>query len=339
MPFGSRLSSVYMQRMAQFIQRAVLRQGVLTIIYLDDILVICPKSEDPTEKFDIVMTTVRELGLPIAWEKIVTPTSVIRFLGIVINLEDREIRIPEEKIASFLTLAKQTVTKTFISRKSLQSIAGHINHLSKGVKRARLFMNQILESLRHNQNGPIRVDDRFRKDINWFICFLSEFYGRIVPPNPTHTIEADSCLSGGGGRMGNVCYSYVYPGEIADKMHISQLEAYNCVIACKVLLEDRSDLCVKIVCDNESAIASFNSGRGRDPVITAMAREFWFFSASYNIEFQFCHAPGESMEVADALSRCHLSPTHEQVAVDIIKKFDLVPTAVLPHHVSCNDFI
>lgn len=34
-PFGSHISSVYMQRMALFIQRALLAKGILTVLYLD----------------------------------------------------------------------------------------------------------------------------------------------------------------------------------------------------------------------------------------------------------------------------------------------------------------
>lgn len=78
MPFGSRLSSLYMQRMACCIQRALLKQGMLSDAYLDDLLIICKKNQDPERQFAKALAMVRLLGLPIAWEKVVSPTRCIQ---------------------------------------------------------------------------------------------------------------------------------------------------------------------------------------------------------------------------------------------------------------------
>lgn len=93
---------LYMQMMARFIQRALCGKGLLTVIYLDDVLTICKQGEDPQDKFHQVYDLISQLGLPIAAEKVVHPMRVIRFLGIIIDLNEREIRIPEDKISAFL---------------------------------------------------------------------------------------------------------------------------------------------------------------------------------------------------------------------------------------------
>lgn len=133
MPFGSRISSLYMQRLANFISRALAAKGVIAVIYLDDALVICPRDSDPNDLFQIAISTVRQLGLPLAWHKVVAPATVIKFLGIVINLEDREISIPSEKIKKFGDLIEHVLSLKVITKKCLQSIIGHINFLSKAV--------------------------------------------------------------------------------------------------------------------------------------------------------------------------------------------------------------
>lgn len=334
MPFGSRLSSVYMQNMARFIQRALLRKGLLTIIYLDDILTICKRSEDPRMSFKEVYSLISDLGLPIALDKVVHPTRVIRFLGIMIDLNEREIRIPGDKISAFLELARDTKDKKYVSVRCIQSIAGHINHIGKAVRPARCFMNRILEVLRDAQGSPVRVDHRLRADLSWFIRFLREYNGRtlIIDPTPTLFIEVDSCLIGGGGRLGGLCYAIRYPSDVAEDMHISQLEALNCVIAAKVFLRSVRDACVCIICDNQGAVATLSSGKGRDPVITAIARMFWYLSARQNIMFKFKHAPGCSMIVADALSRQFLSDIDYELAQGVVESHCLeyveVPSGV-----------
>lgn len=118
-----------------------------------------------------------------------------------------------------------------------QSIAGHINHLSKAVRPARLFLNGILEALRNAEGAPVLVDRHYRADLRWFIEFLPDFNGRalILDHQPSAIIDADSSLVGGGAYMNQMCYAYCYLPDIARNLHISQLEALNCLIAARVV--------------------------------------------------------------------------------------------------------
>lgn len=101
-------------------------------------------------------------------------------------------------------------------------------------------------------------------------------------------------------------------------MHISQLKALNWIVAARVFISQESNIWVRIVCDNFGAITSLSTGKGRDPVITTICRAFWFFSATWNIKFIFTHAPGHTVEVADALSRQHLSTRDPDIASKIV---------------------
>lgn len=340
MPFGSRASSLYMQRMAQMIQRALLRKNILTIVYLDDMLVVCPVNENPEEKFREVTAIVKLLGLPIAWEKVVSPTKCIRFLGITIDIECKEIRIPDDKISKFLTIIAEVRSHKWISTRTMQSIVGHINHLGKAVPAARYFMNRLLAALRDARGGAIRVDQNLRDELDWFDKFLAIYNGRslIVDPRPTLTIEADSCLSGGGARLGNLCYAFEYPHQVASRLHITQLEALNCLLAARTFLRHKFNTCVSVVCDSKGAVSALAGGRARDSVLGAISRAFWFLQAENNIKLKFNHAPGVSMVVADALSRQHLSPDDHEKAREIVTNMCLRYVSVIPSDCDYTSF-
>lgn len=47
--------------------------------------------------------------------------------------------------------------------------------------------------------------------------------------------------------MGELCYAFEYPEAIASTMHISQLEALNCVVAARAFLGNRRNLCAQVV--------------------------------------------------------------------------------------------
>lgn len=116
-------------------------------------------------------------------------------------------------------------------------------------------------------------------------------------------------------------------------MHISQLEALICVVAARTFLREHRDLSVCVICDNQ-AVATLSSGKGRDPVITAISRTFWYLSASQNINFTFRHAPGSTMIVADALSRQFLSQADLAITRNIVKEHILEYVDVISN--ACN---
>lgn len=128
--------------------------------------------------------------------------------------------------------------------------------------------------------------------------------------------------------MGSSCYSFVYPQEYVNAMHISQLEAWNCLIAARHFLREVHDECIEIRCDNDPALSSLASGRGRDPMLLAICRAFWYFGAVRNIRFLFSYVPGELMTVADALSRRHLSNANAARADEIIEAHGLISSPI-----------
>ena len=73
------------------------------------------------------------------------------------------------------------------------------------------------------------------------------------------------------------------------------------------MLQGRS---VVINCDNYAVVSSLNSGRGRDHVLLAIARNVWLVAAQFDIDLIFTHIPGKLNVVADLLSRWYSNSVH-----------------------------
>ena len=71
--------------------------------YLDDILGITGCRDSCQKSLDIVVETCTKSGFPIQHEKTVGPTQCIEFLGIIIDVVKRELRISEERMSEILT--------------------------------------------------------------------------------------------------------------------------------------------------------------------------------------------------------------------------------------------
>lgn len=321
MPFGARNSSLNMQLIAQFIVRCLQACGINCQMYLDDMVVQLSPFEDYHARFSEIMALYRALGLPISYSKLQLPSEVIVYLGINIDLRSRTLSIPSKKIRELESLIDWALGRDAIRKKTTQRIVGKINHISKCVHAARLFMARVLAALRQAHLSDHVSVPAMRPDLHWFAAFLRKYNGRsmIKSSIPSKVIAADSCLTGGGGTDGARAYELVYSKSFAEAHHISTLEAINCLVALRTLLNsgDR-DKTVEVQCDPESAIAAFAFGRARDPVLLAVCRAAWYLAACMGINLVYTHIPGVDMEIPDALSSAHLGPQHRTRADNII---------------------
>ena len=87
------------------------------------------------------------------------------WLGIKIDLGANTISIPEDKLQEIKTTIGKAANRASLRIKEVQSLIGSINHLSKAVHPARLFMGRILEALRQSDGHDIPVDEHVKADL------------------------------------------------------------------------------------------------------------------------------------------------------------------------------
>ena len=342
MPFGSRLSSYYMTKIAEFIARALQTRGVEALIYLDDILIIGKDEQSTKEAYGLTLSMLRQLGLPIATHKLIPPTRKLVWLGVCIDLDDNSISIPHKKLEEIRTLIVETADMEVIPYKRLQSLIGAINHLSKTTPPARLFMARMLQALRDAAGGPVKVGESMLADINWFKIYLRDFNGRaIIPDNiPAMIIEADACLSGLGGHNGHEYYTIPVTEKMADSYSISRLECLNCLLAARTFIRhEHTGKTVLIRCDNESTVFTYQNGKARDLVMQACARGMWIISATLQVNIIVVHIPGVDLCVADALSREFINTSSSKKAERFVNEMNLSRVLARYSDLDYSDFL
>lgn len=337
MPFGARNSSFYMQKVADFIVRALAARGIQCHLYLDDMVLELDHYQDCHAIFTEVMALYRALGLPISYSKIQPPSTQIVYLGITIDVEARILSIPHKKIEQFLALAKWTLGQATVSKKLVQRIVGKINHISRCAHPARLFMARILQALRDAHGQDWVQVEKMRPDLHWFCLFLKTYNGVSImnTGKPSKVISADSCLTGGGATDMTRYYHLIYSRAIASNHHINTLEAMNCLVALRTLVSarDRNSV-IELCCDNAATISALAFGRAKDPVLLGICRAVWYLSVKMNIHLVYTHVPGVCMVVADALSRAHTSDRDANRANQLISQYSL--QLVMPHKHATN---
>lgn len=342
MPFGARTSSAYMQKIANMISRALRQRGIETLIYLDDVILMLSPEHDPPARMREAVDFMKALGLPLAEDKIQQPALKVRYLGIWLDIGERLMTMPDEKIKKFLDLVEWIAEQKCVSKRVVQSLIGKIIHLSACVPAARTFINRILAALRSaHHSGTVPVTDGFLADLKWFRRFLKKYNGKSImkPAQPDFVNEADACLIGGGATDFQEYLAYQFP-EKTSEFHISILEALNCLAACRAFLTaEKHSTTVLIRCDNVAAMESLSKGAARDRFLAAIARAAWFCLARADVKPVYQYTPGQLMTIPDALSRMCLSAAHYYSACSIIDRLKLRKKKFHSHYLDFHDFL
>ena len=98
--FGPRSAPKLFNILADLLEWIASQRGVSVCLhYLDDFLTMGPPASPTCQSnLDILMQTCKELGVPLATEKLEGPSTTLTFLGVEIDTAKMEIRLPDDKL-------------------------------------------------------------------------------------------------------------------------------------------------------------------------------------------------------------------------------------------------
>ena len=333
-PFGCRTSSMACARTTNAVVYLMRKQGHFLHCYLDDFVGVAPTKVDADSAYSDLLVITQKLGLALSPAKCHPPAKTVEWLGFVISVDDMQVTIPRAKLDDTLIECQQWMSRTSASRKELQRLVGRLQHIAKCVQPARRFMSRIFAAVRNApQRGRSVVPAELRSDIRWFLEFAQRFNGKVLlktAEKTPWTIECDSSMKAGGAFSPDLYYGKAYPPEFAQTYtNIAHLEAINLVIAMRTLAPDNPhEYHIIINTDNSASQQVLDSGAGRDPILTACAREIWLYAASNSCEVTVMHKPGKDLVLADALSRRSFDPAAEVRAATLINQLNIAETYV-----------
>ena len=304
LPFGTRHGSQIFQRISDAVRHLMRQAGFSIIDYIDDYIGVGVTTV-AQRSFDHLLSLMEKLGLSVSKSKLVPPATRVVCLGVLIDTVAGTIAIPPEKLRQINDTVKEWLEKRSCTKRQLQSILGLLLYVHKCVKPARVFLNRMLDMLRSSQNAQkITVTSDFRRDVRWFAKFLPTYNGINFYDHRTidHVLDLDACLTGLGGRFGNLVY-FLPLQHGYKECTIVHLEMVNILLALRLFCSYWAGRKVLVRCDNKAVVSVLSSGRSRDPFLSACARNIWYCSAKHDIDVDYVHIRGRDNEVADLLSR------------------------------------
>ena len=117
--------------------------------YIDDLIYTGLLSEIYSS-YSFLKHLLSQLGLDIFMKKVVPPSTSVTCLGIHIDTVQRTLSNPQGKLEEIVEMCKKWASKTYCSKKDLQSLLGSLLYITKCVAPARSFLNRMLLLLRQN---------------------------------------------------------------------------------------------------------------------------------------------------------------------------------------------
>ena len=332
LPFGLRSAPKIFTALADAVQWIAQARGVEWLVhYIDDFLTVgCPNSDQCYNSLRCLQSTCADLVFPLKEDKVVGPSTTLEFLGITIDTDRMEVRLPPDKVIQLELLLGQWAVKRLCRKRELLSLIGKLAHACKIVRVGRIFLRRFIECSTRaaHLDHWLHLSLEFRADIGWWQVFIQawshrqmmHFVNKALSPEVSFSSDASGSW-GCGAIWGSHWLQWQWSGQWAAQ-HITVKELVPIVLACAVWGRCWRYQHVLVWCDNMAVVHVLHSLTSRDPAIMHLLRCLYYYLALYNIHLEAKHVHNS---VADSISRNSM-----QVFRQLAPLADGTPTAIPP---------
>ena len=122
--------------------------------YIDDYVTMgSPDSPECVKNVAIMRVVFSESGLPTEPEKDEGPAIVISLLGMELDTEKLEIRLPQDKLQQLKAALGSWRAKKACRKRELLSLIGSLSHACKAVRAGWSFLHRLTNSPFHSHNA------------------------------------------------------------------------------------------------------------------------------------------------------------------------------------------
>lgn len=286
MGFGGRKSPAIAQRLSDGICRVLNANGsnqtnsYKAFSYIDDFIIVADTQEACAAGLASFRRIIDTLGLEEATAKAQLPSQRARYLGIWLDTRAMSAQFDKERIVLVLNKLDEFLAESHhpIRKKSLQSLLGHLAHVSKLTPGARPHLHSLF-SLLHSGRRSVRLNKPAREDLEFFRLWLPHYQGKEdllrARPNLLRPVFTDASSSWGlGGHWGSEQFAFSWqelnwrPGDIVH----GELLAW--LVACLLWARRWQGKKVYFKIDSQLAIWAVSSGRLRGSKAGPLASHF-----------------------------------------------------------------
>ena len=316
LPFGLRSAPFIFNCLAEAVEWLARDRGIAHIHhYLDDFFIAgTPHTHQCSQHLATVTSLCEFLNIPLAEDKREGPTTQLEYLGILLDSDALEARLPSDKLHDIRASLQQWLDRIQCTKHELLSLIGTLSFAAKVVPAGRTFLRRMIDlsTTATQPTAPITLDEGFRLDIRWWKAFTTPWSGRSFFLLPDWTPAPDLDLftdSSGSIGFGAYCQGEWFNGRWSPTQQphsIQWKELYPVVLATLAWGHKWCTLKVRLLCDNQAVVHCIMSGTSHCPHMMHLLRNLFLIAATHNFTLSAQHLPGIHNITADSLSRFNM---------------------------------
>ena len=300
-------------------------RGVLSVIYLDDMIFIANDRETCNSHAEIARELFTSLGLVINESKCsFIPSQQCKFLGFVINSRDFTIELPREKRDRLLELLTEFQRNTHCSILELAKLIGKlissyvvINYGWLYTKNLEYFKTLSLVINSFDYSSRVGIPKFVQSDLAWWAKSVVNGVRIIRSSSFDTTIYTDASNSGWGATDG-VNSIWGFWSLEQSQFHINYKELLTVLFAIRKLPNTRDNSQILLRVDNTTAIPYINKMGGvRHSKYNKLARAIWQWAEERSIFLFASYISSSDNSEADALSRVNNLDTEWELSSEV----------------------
>ena len=279
-------------------------------------MTIDPPTGDGHKTMRIMLNIFDKLNIPIAIHKTIGPVHCLEYLGIVLDSQNMEARLPRDKVVRICNFISFLCNKKKCTKRELLQLLGHFNFASRVILPGRSFVSYLikLSTTVNDLHHYVYLNKECREDLKFWLCFLHNwngvnmFYEKEFSESFHMQLFTDaSSTKGFGGYFQGRWFYSAWPQELElpseKQFSMAFLELYPIVVAAVLWGCFWNKKRILFWCDNEATVAIVRKGRSKCLQIMQLMRKLTWCACKYNFYFSSRHVPGYQNELSDSLSR------------------------------------
>ncbi|XP_002737621.2 uncharacterized protein LOC100376830, partial [Saccoglossus kowalevskii] len=192
----------------------------------------------------ILTLLFHRLGIPLAKQKTVGPCCKLEYLGIELDTNHMQARLPEDKLARIRELLQTFLNRRTCTKREILSLLGHLNFACRVIVPGRTFISRLItlskgvKKLHHH----VTITNESRQDLHMWNILLSDWNGisMFLYTNTTSTSMLELFTDASGIGFGGYFQGHWFQDRWTDKLllendpslSIAFQELHPIVVAC-----------------------------------------------------------------------------------------------------------
>ena len=332
-PFGIRPLVAYASALSGEMCQMLLALGVVNNFFIDDCLQMAFGSRQALAAAVLAEKLFAWLGFKVNQDKRLGPARVLKYLGIIIDLDKRELRLTDQHRSDLLAALQELKLQQRIGQKDLSSLCGKMNWVAQVMTGGITFVRGLLNLMKAPEGkplpDPVMLGSVANRHVDWWITQLEreDWDGsRLIPDDHEHPVRVITFKSDASGTM---MWGYAYAGRLywctpieeeLPESHIQFRELIPLAHAAEELGHLWADAIIRVGVDNAAVCYAINRGNSKDVWMQRLLERIAVSTLRHRFTMVAVHCDRRFNQLADMTTRfqvlddfCALLPSDVRV--------------------------